>query len=103
VIDALWPAAMVFGNVRPLIPKPAPETAAPVTTRFAVPVFVSVTFWVLLCPTSTLLKFSDVGAIVSPGCVPVPLSASDRGELEASLTTARVPVKAPGVVGANCS
>jgi hypothetical protein len=48
-----------------------------------------------------LLKFNDVGAIVSTGCVPVPLSEIASGEFEASLVIVKVPVTAPAAVGAS--
>lgn len=48
-----------------------------------------------------LLKLSDPGEIAMVGCVPVPLSEIESGELEASLVTMRVPVAAPLEVGAN--
>lgn len=74
---------------------------AAVTMRFAFPLFVSVTVCVLLCPMVMLLKFNDAGEIAIVGCVPVPLSDMESGELEASLVTVRVPVVAPLEVGAN--
>ena len=92
---------MVSGSVSPLIPKPVPEIVAAVTTRFEVPLLVSVTVWELLCPTCMLLKFRAAGEIVRPGCVPVPLRETENGELEASLITVIIPVAAPVDVGAN--
>ena len=74
---------------------------AAVTTRFAFPLFVNVTVWVLLCPMVMLLKLNDAGEIAIVGCVPVPLNEIESGELEASLVTTRLPVVAPLEVGAN--
>ncbi len=74
---------------------------AAVTTRFAFPLFVNVTVCVLLVPMVMLLKVSDAGEIAMVGCVPVPLSEIESGELEASLVTIRVPVVVPLPVGAN--
>ncbi|MDR3721956.1 MAG: hypothetical protein P4L00_10180 [Candidatus Acidoferrales bacterium] len=99
--DMFWPAAIVLGRARPLIPKPGPEIVARFKTRLEFPLFVKVMFCVLLCPTGTLLKFNDAGEIVSPGCVPVPLSEIASCEFEASLITVTVPVAAPAAVGAN--
>ena len=55
----------------------------------------------LVCPTTTLLKFNEEGEIVRVGCIPVPVSVIARGEFEASLMTVRLPVTAPSEVGAN--
>ena len=74
---------------------------APLTTRLALPVLVKVTVWELLWPTVTFPKLRELGDIVIPVCVPVPVSEIVRGELEASLVTTRFAVAAPAVVGAN--
>lgn len=99
--DKLWPAPIVFGSERPLIPKPVPEIVARFRTKLAFPLFVNVTLCVPVCPTVTLLKFNDAGEIVSPGCMPVPLREIVSGEFEASLVTVRSPVAAPSDGGAN--
>ena len=70
-------------------------------TTLVVPVFVNCTFWVLVCPTMTFPKVSAEGEMLRPVCVPVPLSETIIGELEASLITVRLPVTAPAAVGAN--
>ena len=85
----------------PLIAKPGPETVARVTIRLEVPLFVSVTLCVLVCPNGTLLKFSDTGKIVRLACVPVPLSEIVSVEFEASLVTVRLAVVSTADVGAN--
>lgn len=95
------PAAIVTGKERPVIPKPAPETVAPLTTRFALPVFVKITVCELLWPTVTFPKLSELGDMVIPVCVPVPVSEIASGEFEASLVTVSVADAAPDVVGAN--
>lgn len=52
---------IVIGSVSPLILKPVPETVAALTKRFMLPGLLSVTFCVLVWPTTTLLKFNDDG------------------------------------------
>jgi hypothetical protein len=94
-------AVRVFGSESPLIVKPAPEIVARLMTRFTFPLLVSVTLWVLVCPTGMLLKFNEVGEIARMGCVPVPISEIVVGEFDASLVTVRVPVAGVMDVGAN--
>jgi hypothetical protein len=95
------PPVRVFGKDSPLMPKPLPVTVARLMTMFVVPVFVNSTFWLPVCPNTTFPNVSAKGAIVKPVCVPVPLSEIITGEFEASLTTVKLPVIAPAVVGAN--
>jgi len=96
-----WPAGMVVGSERPLTPKPLPETVARFITTLALPVLVNVTVCVPVCPTITLPKLTDAGEIARPGCIPVPLKVTTRGEFVASLATVRLPVAAPAAAGAN--
>ena len=98
---ALWPAPSVIGVVIPLIPKPVPEIWARLIVRFVFPLFVSFTLCVLLWPTVTFPKPTDAGDIARPACVPVPVSEIERGELEASLVTVKVPLTADADCGAN--
>jgi hypothetical protein len=63
--------------------------------------FVTVTFCDALLPTLTLPKLKDGGATEMPGCVPIPVKATDAGEFEASLVTVNIPLAAPVVCGAN--
>jgi len=65
---ALDPAAISDGAV-PAIDKPAPDTTADVISAVAVPVFVSVTDWLVLVPSAMLPKLTLVGFAES---VPVP-------------------------------
>lgn len=65
--------------------------------------FVMVTFWLLVCPTGMLLKFSEAGDNAMMASVPVPLSEMARGEFEASLVTVKVPLAVLSDVGANCT
>jgi hypothetical protein len=99
--ERLCPAVKVVGRESPLIPKPVPATVARLMVRLEVPLFVSFTLCVPLCPTTTFPNVNADGAIVKLVCVPVPLIAIVSGELEASLTTVKLPVIAPAEVGAN--
>jgi len=99
--EVLWPAPSVIGVVNPLMPKPDPETCARLMARFTFPLFVSFTLWVLVWPTVTLPRLIDAGEVVKFGCVPVPVIEIVSGELDASLTTVRVPVSTPVASGAN--
>lgn len=51
--DTFFAAAIVDGNVRPLIAKPEPEICAALKTKSMFPLFTSVTACVVLCPTFT--------------------------------------------------
>jgi hypothetical protein len=99
--DRLCPAGKVVGSESPLIPKPVPATVARLIVKLELPLFVSFTLCVPLCPTTTFPNVSDEGAIVKPVCVPVPVMDTTRGEFEASLTIVKLPVTAPAAVGAN--
>jgi hypothetical protein len=50
----LWPTARVVDGLPPVTLNPAPVTVACEMSTVAVPVFVTVTFWVALPPTATL-------------------------------------------------
>jgi hypothetical protein len=76
-------------------------TVAKLIVRLEVPLFVSFTLCVPLCPTTTFPNVNPDGAIVKPVCVPVPVIAIANGELDASLKIVRLPVIAPPDVGAN--
>src|SRR5271170_4787846 len=99
--ERLCPAVNVVGSESPLIPKPDPATVARLIVRLELPLFVSFTLCVPLCPTTTFPNVNADGAIVKPVCVPVPVIAIASGELEASLTIVKLPVIAPADVGAN--
>lgn len=96
---ALWPAAIVFGNVIPL-----KENHVPV--RFADEIVMSVELAVrdplkdLLCPVFTFPKLRVDGFAEScPAATPVPESTIDKVEFDASDTTVRLPLDAPLVCG----
>ncbi len=76
---------------------------AAVMFRVAFPELVSVTFWVALLPTFTLLKVTDEGLIPICACVavPDPLKLILSGEPGAVLVIEMVPVTLPGDVGPN--
>jgi hypothetical protein len=99
--ERLCPAVSVVGRESPVIPKPVPAIVAKLIVRLEVPVFVSLTLCVPLCPTITFPNVNADGATVKPVCVPVPVMAIAKGELEASLTIVRLPAIAPADVGAN--
>lgn len=99
---ALCPAASVAGSVRPLMVNPVPLTVACEMVTLAV-LAVTVMFCVLLLPTVTLPKLSEVGLAVRvpAGLTPLPLRAIEDVEVEALLTSERLPEAVPAVVGAN--
>ena len=93
--------AIVAGIERPLMLNPVPETLAALTDRLMLPVLLSVTFCVLVCPTATLLKFNNDGENAGTASSPVPLNATVRLEFVASLVTVKPPVAGVMEVGAN--
>ena len=80
--------------------KPVPEIVAEVKVKFEFPLLVIVTFWLLDCPTDTLLKLSDAGDIAMTAWVPVPLRAIVRGEPGVLLVIETLPLVLVAVVGA---
>jgi hypothetical protein len=92
---ALCPAVKLSGVVSPLAVKPLPETASCEMLTLALPVFVSVTGWLLLLPTCTPPKFRLPGLALSfrVAAVPLPLSGTEVGDVEALLATAKAPVE----------
>jgi hypothetical protein len=94
------PAASVSGVVSPLVLKPLPVRVAWEIVRLAFPLFVILTVWELVMPTTTLPKLMLVGNRLSPGCRPVPDSARVVGEPCASLTMDTLPLAAPADPGA---
>jgi hypothetical protein len=100
--ERLCPAVKVVGRESPLVPKPVPAIVARLIVRLELPLFVSLTACVLLCPTTTFPNVNVDGEIVNNAvCVPVPVIEIASGEFEASLTTVKLPVTAPADVGAN--
>jgi len=52
-------------------------------------------------PSTTLPKLKLAGETLNPACVPVPLKATEVGEVTALLAMLTVPFRVPAVVGAN--
>jgi hypothetical protein len=72
-----------------------------VIVRFAVPLFVSVSACVFVCPSTTLPKLKVDGVTLNPAWTPAPLRLIDKGDPLASLVTVTLPVTLPTAVGAN--
>src|SRR2546425_3321327 len=103
---AVCPAAKVSGAVRPLALKPLPETLICEMLTLELPELVRVTVCgVLWLPTVTFPKLRLVGLAVrrKVEVTPVPLNAMAEGELGASLTSERLPVTLPALVGAKAT
>src|SRR3989449_10701390 len=103
---AVCPAAKVSGAVRPLALKPLPETLICEMLTLELPELVRVTVCgALLLPTVTFPKLKLVGLAVrrKVEVTPVPLNAMVEGELGASLTSERLPVTLPALVGAKAT
>jgi hypothetical protein len=100
---AFWPAAMLIGNARPEVLKPAPVTFALEIVRLALPPFCNVIVCELLEPIATAGKLALVGIAASCGCsaMPLPLVTIASGVLGALLTSEIEPVTFPADVGAN--
>jgi hypothetical protein len=95
------PAAIAWPADNPLMLYPAPLALATEIVTGAVPVLDNFTVWLLLCPTDTFPKPTDVGDMLRTPCVAVPVSESVSGEFDALLVMVRVPVTAPVDCGAN--
>ena len=98
-----WPGDRVNGSVNPLMLKPKPVRLACEMVALPVPVLLMLTGCKLLVvPTVTLPKFTDVGLVASwpTATTPFPVSETAVGEFEASLTSDTKPVAVPDVVGA---
>jgi len=86
---------------KPFTLKAAPVTVSDETTRFAVPMFLSVTTCVPVAPFATLPKLTLEGVTDIPGCVPVPLSGIAVGDPERLVLTEMLPETALVEVGVN--
>ena len=75
--DKFFAAAIVEGNVRPLIAKPEPEICAALKTKSTLPLFTRVTACVVFCPTFTFPNWTFPGKTASTGSVPVPVNVDD--------------------------
>ena len=96
------PGVKVSGVVTPLVVTSFALTVTCEIVTFAVPLLVSVTLLELVVPALTLPKARLVGFADSDTvpAVPLPLSATVRGEPGALLVIVIVPGKLPTVVGA---
>jgi hypothetical protein len=77
------PAASVIGRVIPDVENPVPLAAMPEMLTLALPVFVTVTVWLVLLLVATLPKFKDVGEAerVSTGATLLPDNATTSGDV----------------------
>ncbi len=98
----VWPGLKVAGGLTPLILNPVPLGVIEEIVRALPPEFERTSDRVLVEPVATLPKVRLAGlALIVPGVTAVPDSARLNGELEPSLTMARVPVALPAAEGAN--
>jgi len=97
----LCPGWITCPAANPPIVKPVPLTLAWAIVTFAEPVFDKVTVAEPLLFTPTFPKLTAAGELANPGCVPVPLSATENGEFDASLASVKLPLAAAAVSGAN--
>lgn len=86
---------------KPVTVKPAPVTLSDETTRFAVPMFLSVISCVAVVASATSPKLTLEGVTDIPGCVPVPVSGIEVGDPERLVLTEMLPVTALVEVGVN--
>src|SRR5580704_13031365 len=91
--------ASVIGMLIPLMLKPAPDTAAPLTLTFEPPelLMVAVCFW--LVPTCTVPKARELAAS-APGATTVAERGTLKAGFEAVLSMVMVPLPAEVAVGA---
>jgi len=97
-IDVLWPAAREIGKCGPEAVNPVPATEIPETLSTSVPLLVSVTVFVALCPIVTLPKLTELGDIsiatpVTAGVVPLPVTPTqpDVIRMMSRATAAQLP------------
>jgi hypothetical protein len=96
----VFPAARAIGVVKPETLTPVPEIAILEIVALSLPVFVTFTVCVAVLPTVTVPKAIEAGDTVSPAAVvPVPLRATNSGELGALLVIVIVPVSWLSTVG----
>lgn len=106
VKEALFPALIVTGMLRPLMLKPTPDALAWVIVNGAFPVFCKMTLFGELLPTPTLPNVTFAGVAEIWGCpaaVPEPLSAIASVAFEALLAIVIFPAALPALAGANCA
>jgi hypothetical protein len=92
--DVLCPGVKVSGGLIPDMLNSVPLTVAAEIVAFTPPVFVTVSVWVLFCPTTTLLNVRRVGVSVSvAGLTAVPLNATVRPAFDAFEVMVILPLK----------
>lgn len=89
--------------VKPVTLNPVPVTVSEETTRFTVPVFLSVIVCELFVPSTTVPKVTLDGVADMVGCAPVPLSGIEVGDAGTFVDREMLPETAPGDVGANAA
>lgn len=104
-IAALIPAPSVKGVVMPLALTSLALTAIWEIVRLEFPLFVIVTLFEPVLPAAIFPKLTLDGLadMVTEAVVPVPLRATELGELGALLAMLTFPLSEPAVVGANCA
>jgi hypothetical protein len=100
---AVWLGPNVKPDETPFALNPVPEVVTLEIVTFEFPLFVRVTFSVLLLPSFTLPKLKPVGLAPrsSVATTPVPEPEIVNSEFDALLTSDTDPFTAPAVVGAN--
>ena len=92
---------MVSGGATPLTLNPAPVEVTWVIVRLAVPVFVTTSGSVFVCPSIKLPKLRLEDDTLIPACTPVPVTPT--GLVPPGLTIEIVPLVVADVVGLNCT
>jgi hypothetical protein len=96
----LWPGFSVVGTFNPLVPKPAPVTAAVAMCKTDPPEFVRRSVCDCVLPTCTLPNPTLDGLAAMVGAVtPVPDSPTFSEGFDAVLVMATLPVTAPAALG----
>jgi len=99
--EVVWPGVKVSGVVMPEMLKPVPATVTCEMVAFSPPVFFTVSVWLELWPTVTLVNVKLAGVAVSvAGVTPVPDNAR-LSAVDPPTVNARLPLTAPAAVGAN--
>ena len=93
------PGAIESGRASPDKVKPVPLNEAWVIVSVEDPVFLAVSFCVLLVPVMVLPKLTLVGVTDRSGCTPVPVRETVAGELVAVLVTPTAPETVPAEAG----
>ena len=97
-MEALWPALSDIGSFGPEALNPVPATEIPETVSISVPLLVTVTVFVALCPTARFPKLTLVGDTsiegpVTAGFVPLPVTPTqpDVTKITSRATAPEIP------------